>query len=149
MRKTQNQKPAGIKFLLLVMSAVLVIGGATYFLGLGDPEPLDRPPFLTSAEAAQPLPRTLEPSTFPDPSVSAAYAAAKEVPALLAQEPCYCGCHHMGHRSLLDCFKGQHASDCDVCLKEALFTLQEHRKGETATQIRKAIGRGAWQSIQL
>ena len=45
-------------------------------------------------------------------------------------------CHYhrdrsRGHRTLLDCFAGRHGSECDICGKEALFAMQEHRKGKS------------------
>lgn len=138
-------------FLIIVIFAVLVIGGISGYLAnetdMGDREMA--PPYLTASQAAHGLPNTVEPATFSDASTSAAYRAAREIPEVLAQQPCYCRCHRMGHRSLLDCFASTHASDCDICLKEALFALQEHHQGKTARQIRDGINRGTWQSVQL
>lgn len=66
------------------------------------------PPFHSSAEAAGMLPRTL-PAGFRDPSSARAYHIAGQIPATLAQQPCYCWCDTYGHRSLLDCFISDHA----------------------------------------
>lgn len=94
------------------------------------------PHFFADAKAAEPLPRTLEPTGFSNRDVVAAYRTAKEIPKVLAQQPCYCHCdRNMGHRSLLDCFAGKHGSECDICGKEALFAMQEHRKDQSPEQI--------------
>ncbi len=37
------------------------------------------------------------------------YQIAKEIPEILAQLPCFCGCEAMGHDNLLDCFVDEHA----------------------------------------
>ncbi len=55
----------------------------------------------------------------------AAYKAAKEIPATLAQLPCYCNCDlGYGHKSLHSCFEDDHASHCAVCVDEALLAYQ-------------------------
>jgi hypothetical protein len=44
-------------------------------------------------------------------TVAAAYAVAKQTPALLDQLYCYCRCkENHGHKSLLSCYVGRHAS---------------------------------------
>ena len=37
------------------------------------------------------------------------YRVAKEIPEILAQLPCFCGCEAVGHENLLDCFVDEHA----------------------------------------
>jgi hypothetical protein len=153
MKKMQKNSSVSPKFLVLIMGIVLLVGGLTIYFNLGaslaGQEAQLNLPYLTAVQAAQSLPKTVEPQTFSYKSTVAAYSAAKEIPEVLAQQPCYCECYRMGHRSLLDCFASAHASDCDTCLKEALFALQEHRRGKSAAQIRQGISRGAWQAIQL
>lgn len=153
MKKTKKSSSVSPMFLVLVMSVVLLVGGLTAYFDLGSSlagqEGRINLPYLTAVQAAQSLPKTVAPETFRYKSTAAAYSAAKEIPEVLAQQPCYCECYRMGHRSLLDCFASDHASDCDTCLKEAIFAMQEHRRGKSAAQIRKGINRGAWQAIQL
>ena len=55
----------------------------------------------------------------------------------------------VGHKSLLDCYLSEHASGCDECRKEAIFAYEQTRKGKTPTQIRNAIIRGDWKSVNL
>ena len=67
------------------------------------------PPFHGDVESAKPLPVTQAPSRFPTPFVARAYGIAQEIPEVLAQQPCYCHCERLGHRSLLDCYTTDHA----------------------------------------
>ncbi len=69
------------------------------------------PPYHSSAAAARPLPRTLPPEYFRrSPLVARAYQIAGEIPAVIAQQPCYCRCDRIGHRSLLDCYASDHGA---------------------------------------
>lgn len=97
-----------------------------------------------------PLPRTMSPDLFTDPAIKNAYAAAARVKKALYQQPCYCFCDRsQGHVSLLDCFAGKHGSGCGTCIREALYTYEQSRKGKTPGQIREGIERGDWQSVDL
>lgn len=69
------------------------------------------PPYHRSAAAARPLPRTLPPEYFRrSPLVARAYQIAGEIPTVIAQQPCYCRCDRLGHRSLLDCYASDHGA---------------------------------------
>ena len=68
------------------------------------------PPFYASVEAAKPLTQTLAPERFHIPVVAKAYRVAREIPEVLAQQPCYCWCDKFGHASLLDCFATEHGA---------------------------------------
>jgi hypothetical protein len=102
------------------------------------------PVYHDRAEDAMPFPATLEPASFKQTEVREAYQTAKEIPEVLAQQPCYCYCQRKGHRSLLDCFKTDHAASCSICIREALLAAQMHRQLKSAEEIRRAITRGPW-----
>ena len=69
------------------------------------------PPYNRSAAAARPLPRTLPSEYFRrSPLVARAYQIAGEIPTVIAQQPCYCRCDRIGHRSLLDCYASDHGA---------------------------------------
>ncbi len=69
------------------------------------------PPFHRSAEAARPFPVLQDPERYRIPVVSQAYRIAREIPEVLAQQPCYCNCgDSFGHGSLLDCFASDHGA---------------------------------------
>ena len=95
---------------------------------------------------AMPFPATLEPASFKQTEVREAYQTAKEIPEVLTQQPCYCYCQRKGHRSLLDCFKTDHAASCSICIREALLAAQMHRQQKSAEEIRRAITQGLWAS---
>ncbi|MEN3326175.1 MAG: hypothetical protein V7638_982 [Acidobacteriota bacterium] len=83
---------------------------------------------------------TLDPSSFTGITRDA-YHAAREIPVTLAQLPCYCHCDQgFGHKSLYSCFQDDHASHCDVCVREALLALKlEKEQRMTPAQIRDTI----------
>jgi hypothetical protein len=115
--------------------------------GQGAEEPV--PAFHTEAPTGQ-LPETLSPSQFPNVVVQNAYTLAARVKRILYQQPCYCHCDRsQGHKSLLDCFAGTHGSGCGVCLREAIYSYEQSRKGKTAEQIRAGIERGEWQQVDM
>jgi hypothetical protein len=90
---------------------------------------------------AYPLPVTLPPSGFQNQGIANTYRIAKEIPEVLAQQPCLCGCDNTSddHRSLLDCYVDDHASTCLVCMKEAVLAEQMIDGGKSAKEVREAI----------
>ena len=106
------------------------------------------PVYFKRVQDAMPFPPTLDPSQFESQNVREAYAVAKEIPDVLAQQPCYCYCQRQGHRSLLDCFRTLHATTCDICINEARLAGRLHREGKTAQEIRAAIIAKQWTNLQ-
>ncbi len=53
------------------------------------------------------LPKTLDPNLIQGEDREG-YLIAKEIPEILAQLPCFCGCEAIGHETLLDCFVDEH-----------------------------------------
>ena len=151
LRKGQRKKLPGftatdkrrLAFLVLFLCAA---GGLIAWLSHDTSTPA--PPFLQASEAAGPLLATLGPNHFADPVMREAYAVAAKMPSVLAQEPCYCWCNRIGHRSLLDCYRSEHAATCDICVKEALLAARMHDAGKTPQQIRAAIVAGEWNEVR-
>jgi hypothetical protein len=113
----------------------------------GSEEPV--PAFHNEAPTGQ-LPETLGPSLFSNVVVQNAYALAARVKKVLYQQPCYCHCDRsQGHKSLLDCFTSTHGSGCGVCMREAIYSYEQSKKGKTAAQIRQGIERGEWQQVDM
>jgi hypothetical protein len=107
------------------------------------------PAFHNEAPKEQ-LPETLSPSQFSDVVVQNAYALAARVKRVLYQQPCYCHCDRsQGHKSLLDCFASTHGSGCGVCMREAVYSYEQTKRGKTAAQIREGIERGEWQQVDM
>ena len=98
-----------------------------------------RVPAFQDAKSAIALPPTLQPDQFFGPTREA-YRVVREIPETIAQLPCYCHCDQsMGHKSLHSCFEDTHASQCAVCVNEALIAYNLQRSGMTPTQIRERI----------
>lgn len=142
---------------------VICVGGFVVALGLvllatperaaspaaqsGNSEPV---PAFHSEVPKGPLPTTLEPSQFDGALVQNAYTVAARVKRVLYQQPCYCHCDRsQGHGSLLDCFAGKHAAECGVCIREALYSYEQTKKGKTPAQVRVGIQRGEWQQVDV
>ena len=108
------------------------------------------PAYRTKPIDRRSLPVTLDPAKFTTPYIAHSYRVAKEIPEVLAEQPCYCYCDAgFGHGSLLDCHIDDHSAGCAVCLKESLLAEELHRQGKSADDIREAIKRGDWQSVLL
>ena len=87
---------------------------------------------------------------FAHPYQVTAYKMAAKIPGVLYQEPCYCRCdREMGHKSLHSCFEGTHGAACSTCMKEAVFSYNETKKGKTPAAIRAEIERGMWMNVDL
>jgi hypothetical protein len=84
--------------------------------------------------------KVLDPTGFGDPRVRAAYAAAKQYAQVLEEIYCYCHCKRsIGHRALIECYESDHASNCDVCMNEAMIAARMTKDGRTPKEIQKAI----------
>lgn len=84
------------------------------------------------------------------PKIKEAYEFAVSNPEALDGVNCYCGCMHHPHdgrihkRGLLDCFKNgnafdNHASQCDMCINDALEVKGMFEQGLPKEEIKKRI----------
>ena len=108
--------------------------------GIGDYAATGRiPAYYETAPDISSLPATLSPGIFTG-NKKLAYQAAKEIPQILAQLPCYCHCDRgHGHKSLHSCFESEHGENCGICIGEALMASSLKRQGLTAGQIRERV----------
>lgn len=99
-----------------------------------------RVPAYQNASQVNELPPTLPPAQFVG-KARTAYQVAKEIPKTLAQLPCYCECDQaFGHKSLQSCFVDDHASQCAVCVDEALLAYKLQKEDKlTPEQVREKI----------
>lgn len=78
------------------------------------------------------------------------YQQMAKVASVAYQLPCNCRCDRaLGHTSLRSCFEGLHGTECSTCAKEGIFAYQQTRLGKTPAQIREAIARHEYESIDL
>ena len=78
-----------------------------------------------------------------------AYELAAKIQPVIYQQPCYCYCDRMGHKSLHSCFESTHGAQCSTCMKEVYYSYQMTKQHKTAAQIRKGIVAGEWKQIDL
>jgi len=92
-----------------------------------------------------PLPPTLDPAKFVDNKAAfVTYYIASKIRELLYQEPCFCYCDkEEGHKSLLDCYTGDHGVNCHVCQRGVIFAYEQSKVGKTAAEIREAMEKGS------
>ncbi len=78
------------------------------------------------------------------------YRQAVQIGNVLYQLPCYCRCDRsLGHTSLRSCFETTHGAECDVCAAEAFLAYRMTKAGKAPAEIRAAIMRGEYRSIDL
>lgn len=102
----------------------------------------DLPAFFKNAESLpQPLPPTLPPEKFTNEQIKKAYQVAREIPATLAQLPCFCYCDKgFGHKSLHSCYEDDHSAGCSTCIDEALMAYNlQIEQGQSIEQVRNTI----------
>ena len=146
------------KALILTILAVALVAGAVLIkMNRATPEPARStinsqptatqqplsnnrvPAHFEDVKSIGQLPPTLSPDRFIGPAHDA-YKIAQEIPQTLAQLPCYCHCDmSMGHKSLHSCFEDTHASECAVCVSEALVAYDLQKSGMNPAQIRDRI----------
>lgn len=70
-----------------------------------------------------------------------AYRIARQIPEVLNQLYCWCGCENRGvHRSNLGCFEDLMGVNCDVCQGTALIAYEMVQRGVTdAAEIQAAV----------
>ena len=148
------------KKLMILVAAVIGVAAVGLFLIKNNRTSSDKrntPPPVSQSRISKPSPASqvpahyeiAPPSTELRPVLPAAqfagktrdaYEAAKQIPVLLAQMPCYCHCDRgMGHKSLHSCFEDDHAAHCATCVDEALMTYELKKQGLSAKQIRDKI----------
>lgn len=83
------------------------------------------------------------------PYQSHAYELAAKIQNVIYQQPCYCYCDRMGHKSLHSCFEGTHGARCSTCLQELYYAYQMTKRHKTAAQVRQGIIAGEWRQVDL
>ena len=135
MVKSANQKPAPTR-----ISNNSPVQPAPQHDHSANPTAKTVPAHFQVAPSKSSLAATLDPGQFSGITRDA-YRAVREIPVTIAQLPCYCHCDQgFGHKSLYSCFEDDHASHCDVCVREALLALKlEKEQNMTPAQIRDTI----------
>jgi len=120
--------------LVLGVAAIAIIAGIAWFSLRDIVEPRQDVVAVATNEGV------LSPTLFDDPKARAAYQVANDIPEVLEQLPCFCGCMtSFGHKNNLFCFKDQHGAGCDVCQDIALDARKMHDQGISIAQIQDNI----------
>lgn len=135
-KKTKQNTPASKAAtkinILLIAGALAITGGIIWYT-------LRPTPVVQREVLPKPNVTTLDPAKFTG-KIRAAYEAAKEVPEVLAQLPCYCGCMTgHGHKNNLDCFHDEHGVECTMCQDIALDARGMFEDGIEIVRIREKI----------
>ena len=78
------------------------------------------------------------------------YQQVAKVSNVVYQLPCNCRCDRaLGHTSLRSCFETLHGTECSTCAKEGFYAYQQTKLGKTPAEIRAAIARHEYESIDL
>src|SRR5258708_36500954 len=93
------------------------------------------PVYFKQAKDATPFPSTLDPTQFEIANVREAYSVAKEIPDVLAQQPCYCYCQRQWHRTLLDGFTTFLSPSSNISINKARSAGRLSLYGRPANQI--------------
>lgn len=83
------------------------------------------------------IPNTLSPEPYH--RIAHSYEVAKKYPDLLREITCFCSCYQVGHASLLDCYKDEHAVNCQICMDEALEAEHLQAQGVEKKKIIQTI----------
>jgi Protein of unknown function with PCYCGC motif len=120
--------------LWLAVAAVLILAGIAWISLRSTSEPADDSAAVVDSDGV------LSPALFADQKARAAYQTARDIPEVLSQLPCFCGCMmERGHKNNLFCFKDQHGSICEICEDIALDARKMHDEGLSIARIRDNI----------
>jgi hypothetical protein len=139
--KTQNA------WLWIVVVLVLAGAGWAVFRDTSEaPQAVEQTAALTPPTPPELLPvdttggQTMDPAFFTDPKAREAYQVAKDIPEVLKELPCFCGCMRShGHKNNLFCFMDEHGSACEICEDIALDAKRMHGNGASVTEIQDNI----------
>src|SRR5262249_40644461 len=124
--KRKSQK----RLVMVAVIAILILAGGAWLVM--------RPGDVSEGSLAANRPYTLSPGQFShDPKAQAAYQVAKDIPEVLEELPCFCGCMmNRGHKNNLFCFSDEHGSACDICEDIALDARDMHKQGWSIQRIK-------------
>ncbi|HEY2381640.1 MAG TPA: CYCXC family (seleno)protein [Terriglobia bacterium] len=137
----RNAAPSKNPWLIAGAAAIMIciVWATLHMVNTNSAGSSPSPQALDSNGAPIALIATLSPEMYTG-RAREAYQAARDIPEILAQLPCFCGCvDSLGHHNNLYCFADSHGSICDLCQDIALSAQDMHRKGMPISQIRDNI----------
>jgi hypothetical protein len=119
---------------LIIAGAALALVATAVVISLNRPSPVSGKAPVIAPTGRSDASAVLDPTSFSDDQQRHAYMAAREIPAVLNQLYCWCHCREstiFHHRSLLECFESDHASQCSICMGEATIAFAMGKRGVT------------------
>ncbi|MEE8430574.1 MAG: CYCXC family (seleno)protein [Candidatus Desulfatibia sp.] len=150
--KKHTKSPSSTKSLPIIIAVVIVIFIGGYFY---DKYSRDYPIAIKDVSAANidalrggETRPALSPALFIG-KTARAYKTARKNPELLDSIYCYCNCKQsLGHKSLLTCFVGKHAANCDICQDQALYAYSLYQKDNDIAKMRVAVDKRFWRPLR-
>jgi len=143
MTRTPARRPWLSGAQLFVLGAALAFAVTAVAISFSRPSPVSGKAPVIVPTGRSDASAVLDPASFTGKQQQDAYAAAREIPAVLNQLYCWCHCREstiFHHRSLLECFESDHASQCTTCMGEAILAHKMVQSGITdVRQIQNAI----------
>ena len=128
---------------LIIAGPALALVATAVVISFDRPSPVSGKAPVIAPTGRSDASAVLDPASFSDDHQRHAYMAAREIPAVLNQLYCWCHCREstiFHHRSLLECFESDHASQCNICMGEATLAYDRVKRGITdVRQIQDAI----------
>jgi hypothetical protein len=128
---------------LIIACAAIVSVATALVISLNRPSPISGKAPVIAPTGRSDASAVLDPASFSDDQQRHAYMAAREIPAVLNQLYCWCHCREstiFHHRSPLECYESDHASQCSICMGEATLAYDMVKRGVTdVRQIQDAI----------
>jgi hypothetical protein len=125
---------------------VVILAGIGWVVWSDNSAPVEQtaavtpPPNLPLQPVDNTSTQTMSPEYFQDPKARAAYQVAKDIPEVLQELPCFCGCMVAhGHKNNLFCFRDEHGSACEICEDIALDAKTMHGNGASVKEIQETI----------
>jgi hypothetical protein len=140
------------RWLLGLAAAVFTVASYAQFANPADDVPAYHPSAPLKVSTLPPIISgdKLTGENFRYPWQAHVYQQVARVSNVAYQLPCNCRCDKaLGHTSLRSCFETLHGTECSTCAKEGFFAYQKTKAGWTPTQIREAIARHEYETIDL
>jgi Protein of unknown function with PCYCGC motif len=140
-KKHAQQSRLSARSILMAFAILIMVATATLIFLTRQPVSGRAPRFVPTGRSDASA--VLDPASFQAGQQREAYMAARAIPAVLNQLYCWCHCREstiFHHRSLLECFESDHASQCKICMGEAALAYKMVQGGTNdVRQIQNAI----------
>ncbi|GMT42960.1 MAG: hypothetical protein IEMM0002_1371 [bacterium] len=150
MAKKKSKKKGGKNnaLLVVVVAVFMVMAGYLAMKSDGASSGIDKNVANSTEKTDRPVnallieTRPIVNSGYYKGRVAQIYQWAEEVPQAYDALYCYCRCSdnpNLKHKTLLTCYTNDHASKCNICLKEGQMAWEMTQKGMSPKEIRVEV----------